>query len=123
MKPVITGRKLTLGVPDNNALKDFAPVYFTWTGLGAGVEGYSVHLRRTDIEADEVVKHTTGTAISLEVAEGATYEWYVTAHGECGETVDSEKARSTSGISPTSKWYQSRCPRRSKPIPTSPSRP
>ena len=114
MKPVITGRKLTLGGPDNNALKDFAPVYFTWTGLGAGVEGYSVHLRRTDIEADEVVKRTTGTAISLDVAEGATYEWYVTAHGD---------ARSTSGISPTSKWYQSRCPRRSKPIPTSPSRP
>ena len=25
------------------------------------------------------------------MAEGATYEWYVTAHGECGETVDSEK--------------------------------
>lgn len=91
MKPVITGRKLSLGVPDNNALKDFAPVYFTWTGLGAGVEGYSIHLRRTDIEADEVVKHTTGTAISLDVAEGATYEWYVTAHGECGETVDSER--------------------------------
>lgn len=91
VKPVITGRKLTLGVPDNNALKDFAPVYFTWTGLGAGVEGYSVHLRRTDIEADEVVKRTTGTAISLDVAEGATYEWYVTAHGECGETIDSEK--------------------------------
>ena len=91
VKPVITGRKLSLGVPNNNALRDFAPVYFTWTGLGAGVEGYSIHLRRTDIEADEVVKHTTGTAISLEVAEGATYEWYVTAHGECGETVDSEK--------------------------------
>lgn len=91
VKPVITGRKLTLGGPDNNALKDFAPVYFTWTGLGAGVEGYSVHLRRTDIEADEVVKRTTGTAISLDVAEGATYEWYVTAHGECGETIDSEK--------------------------------
>lgn len=29
VKPVITGRKLTLGGPDNNALKDFAPVYFT----------------------------------------------------------------------------------------------
>lgn len=91
VKPVITGRKLTLGGPDNNTLKDFAPVYFTWTGLGAGVEGYSVHLRRTDIEADEVVKRTTGTAISLDVAEGATYEWYVTAHGECGETIDSDK--------------------------------
>lgn len=91
VKPVITGRKLTLGVPDNNALRNFAPVYFTWTNMGAGVEGYSVHLRRTDIEADEVVKRTTGTAISLEVAEGATYEWYVTAHGECGETIDSEK--------------------------------
>lgn len=65
-----------------------------WTASvaeGCQVEGYSVHLRRTDIEADEVVKRTTGTAISLEVAEGATYEWYVTAHGECGETIDSEK--------------------------------
>ena len=91
VKPVITGRKLSLGVPDNNALRNFAPVYFTWTDMGAGVEGYSVHLRRTDIEADEVVKRTTGTAISLEVAEGATYEWYVTAHGECGETIDSER--------------------------------
>ncbi|MEE0620122.1 MAG: PKD domain-containing protein, partial [Prevotella sp.] len=91
VKPVITGRKLSLGVPDNNALRNFAPVYFTWTDMGAGVEGYTIHLIRTDIEADEVVKRTTGTAISLEVAEGATYEWYVTAHGDCGETVDSEK--------------------------------
>lgn len=29
VKPAITGRKLSLGGPDNNALKDFAPVYFT----------------------------------------------------------------------------------------------
>lgn len=91
VKPVITGRKLTLGVPDNNALRNFAPVYFTWTDMGAGVEGYTIHLIRTDITDDEITRHTTGSAISLEVAEGATYEWYVTAHGECGETVDSEK--------------------------------
>lgn len=91
VKPVITGRKLTLGVPDNNALRNFAPVYFTWTDMGAGVEGYTIHLIRTDITADEITRHTTGSAISLEVAEGATYEWYVTAHGECGETVDSER--------------------------------
>lgn len=91
VKPVITGRKLSLGVPDNNALRNFAPVYFTWTDMGAGVEGYTIHLIRTDITADEITRHTTGSAISLEVAEGATYEWYVTAHGECGETVDSEK--------------------------------
>ena len=39
VKPVITGRKLSLGVPDNNALRNFAPVYFTWTDMGAGVEG------------------------------------------------------------------------------------
>lgn len=91
VKPVITGRKFSLGVPDNNALRNFAPVYFTWTDMGAGVEGYTIHLIRTDITADEITRHTTGTAISLEVAEGATYEWYVTAHGECGETVDSEK--------------------------------
>lgn len=91
VKPVITGRKLSLGVPDNNALRNFAPVYFTWTDMGAGVEGYTIHLIRTDITADEITRHTTGSAISLEVAEGATYEWYITAHGECGETVDSER--------------------------------
>lgn len=123
VKPVITGRKLTLGVPDNNALRNFAPVYFTWTGLGAGVEGYSIHLRRTDIEADEVVKYTTGTAISIEVAEGATYEWYVTAHGECGETVDSEKRTLSISYLADLEVVSIMVPRRSKPIPTSPSRP
>ena len=123
VKPVITGRKLTLGVPDNNALRNFAPVYFTWTDMGAGVEGYTIHLIRTDITADEITRHTTGSAISLEVAEGATYEWYVTAHGECGETVDSEKRTLNISYLADLEVVSITVPRRSKPIPTSPSRP
>lgn len=92
VKPLL--KSLALGSPSNNATLDYGQVTLSCSNLGQAAVGYTFHYRRTDAEAEgaeewKEVKTTTPSTAFVPV-EGASYEWYATAHGECYETVDSE---------------------------------
>lgn len=92
VKPLL--KSLSLGSPSNNATLDYGQVTLSCSNLGQAAVGYTFHYRRTDAEAEgaeewKEVKTTTPSTAFVPV-EGASYEWYATAHGECYETVDSE---------------------------------
>ena len=92
VKPLL--KSLSLSSPSNNATLDYGQVTLSCSNLGQAAVGYTFHYRRTDAEAESAeewkeVKTTTPSTAFVPV-EGASYEWYATAHGECYETVDSE---------------------------------
>ena len=92
VKPLL--KSLALSSPSNNATLDYGQVTLSCSNLGQAAVGYTFHYRRTDAEAEgaeewKEVKTTTPSTAFVPV-EGASYEWYATAHGECYETVDSE---------------------------------
>lgn len=92
VKPLL--KSLALGSPSNNATLDYGQVTLSCSNLGLAAVGYTFHYRRTDAEAEgaeewKEVKTTTPSTAFVPV-EGASYEWYATAHGECYEAVDSE---------------------------------
>ena len=92
VKPLL--KSLSLSSPSNNATLDYGQVTLSCSNLGQAAVGYTFHYRRTDAEAEgaeewKEVKTTTPSTAFVPV-EGASYEWYATAHGECYETVDSE---------------------------------
>ena len=92
VKPLL--KSLALSSPSNNATLDYGQVTLSCSNLGQAAVGYTFHYRRTDAEAESAeewkeVKTTTPSTAFVPV-EGASYEWYATAHGECYETVDSE---------------------------------
>lgn len=92
VKPLL--KSLALGSPSNNATLDYGQVTLSCSNLGQAAVGYTFHYRRTDAEAEgaeewKEVKTTTPSTAFVPV-EGASYEWYATAHGECYEKVDSE---------------------------------
>lgn len=92
VKPLL--KSLSLSSPSNNATLDYGQVTLSCSNLGQAAVGYTFHYRRTDTEAEgaeewKEVKTTTPSTAFVPV-EGASYEWYATAHGECYETVDSE---------------------------------
>ena len=90
-------KSLTLSSPSNNAVLEYGQVTLSCSNLGQAAVGYTFHYRRTDAEATEdgeaeewkEVK-TTSPSTTFVPVEGASYEWYATAHGECSEAVDSE---------------------------------
>ena len=95
VKPLL--KSLALSSPSNNATLEYGQVTLSCSNLGQAAVGYTFHYRRTDAEATEdgeatewkKVK-TTSPSTAFVPVEGASYEWYATAHGECYETVDSE---------------------------------
>lgn len=92
VKPLL--KSLSLGSPSNNATLDYGQVTLSCSNLGQAAVGYTFHYRRTDAEAEgaeewKEVKTTTPSTAFVPI-EGASYEWYATAHGECYEKVDSE---------------------------------
>ena len=92
VKPLL--KSLSLSSPSNNATLEYGQVTLSCSNLGQAAVGYTFHYRRTDAEAESAeewkeVKTTTPSTAFVPV-EGASYEWYATAHGECSETVDSE---------------------------------
>ena len=95
VKPLLTS--LALSSPSNNATLEYGQVTLSCSNLGQAAQGYTFHYRRTDVQATEdgeaeewkEVK-TTSPSTAFVPVEGASYEWYATAHGECYEKVDSE---------------------------------
>ena len=95
VKPLL--KSLALSSPSNNATLEYGQVTLSCSNLGQAAVGYTFHYRRTDAEATEdgeaeewkEVK-TTSPSTAFVPVEGASYEWYATAHGECYEKVDSE---------------------------------
>lgn len=95
VKPLL--KSLALSSPSNNPTLEYGQVTLSCSNLGQAAVGYTFHYRRTDVQATEdgeaaewkEVK-TTSPSTTFVPVEGASYEWYATAHGECYEKVDSE---------------------------------
>lgn len=95
VKPLL--KSLALSSPSNNATLEYGQITLSCSNLGQTAVGYTFHYRRTDVQATEdgeaaewkEVK-TTSPSTTFVPVEGASYEWYATAHGECYEKVDSE---------------------------------
>ena len=92
VKPLL--KNLTLSSPSDKATLEYGQVTLNCSNLGQAAVGYTFHYRRTDAEAESVEEwkevKTTSPSTAFVPVEGASYEWYATAHGECSETVDSE---------------------------------
>ena len=92
VKPLL--KSLALSSPSNNATLDYGQVTLSCSNLGQAAKGYTFHYRRTDAEAEGAEEwkevKTTSPSTAFVPVEGASYEWYATAHGECSEAVDSE---------------------------------
>lgn len=94
VKPLL--KSLALSSPSDNATLEYGQVTLSCSNLGQAAVGYTFHYRRTDAEATEdgeaaewTVVNTTTPSTAFVPVEGASYEWYATAHGECNETVES----------------------------------
>ena len=92
VKPLL--KSLTLSSPSDKATLEYGQVTLNCSNLGQAAVGYTFHYRRTDAEAESAEEwkevKTTSPSTAFVPVEGASYEWYATAHGECSETVDSE---------------------------------
>lgn len=92
VKPLL--KNLTLSSPSDKATLDYGQVTLNCSNLGQAAVGYTFHYRRTDAEAESAEEwkevKTTSPSTAFVPVEGASYEWFATAHGECSETVDSE---------------------------------
>lgn len=91
VKPLL--KSLALSSPSDNATLEYGQVTLSCSNLGQAAVGYTFHYRRTDAEAENAeewkVVNTTTPSTAFVPVEGASYEWYATAHGECNETVES----------------------------------
>lgn len=92
VKPLL--KSLALSSPSDNAVLEYGQVTLSCSNLGQAAVGYTFHYRRTDAEAESAaewtVVNTTTPSTAFVPVEGASYEWYATAHGECNETVESQ---------------------------------
>lgn len=91
VKPLL--KSLALSSPSDNATLEYGQVTLSCSNLGQAAVGYTFHYRRTDDEAESAEEwkevKTTSPSTAFVPVEGASYEWYATAHGECNETVES----------------------------------
>lgn len=91
VKPLL--KSLALSSPSDNAVLEYGQVTLSCSNLGQAAVGYTFHYRRTDAEAENAEEwkevNTTSPSTAFVPVEGASYEWYATAHGECNETVES----------------------------------
>lgn len=91
VKPLL--KSLALSSPSDNATLEYGQVTLSCSNLGQAAVGYTFRYRRTDAEAENAEEwkevNTTSPSTAFVPVEGASYEWYATAHGECNETVES----------------------------------
>lgn len=91
VKPLL--KSLALSSPSDNAVLEYGQVTLSCSNLGQAAVGYTFYYRRTDAEAESAEEwkevNTTSPSTAFVPVEGASYEWYATAHGECNETVES----------------------------------
>lgn len=91
VKPLL--KSLALSSPSDKATLEYGQVTLSCSNLGPAAVGYTFHYRRTDAEAEGAEEwkevKTTSPSTAFVPVEGASYEWYATAHGECNETVES----------------------------------
>lgn len=91
VKPLL--KSLALSSPSDNAVLEYGQVTLSCSNLGQAAVGYTFRYRRTDAEAESAEEwkevNTTSPSTAFVPVEGASYEWYATAHGECNETVES----------------------------------
>lgn len=91
VKPLL--KNLALSSPSDNATLEYGQVTLSCSNLGQAAVGYTFYYRRTDAEAESAEEwkevNTTSPSTAFVPVEGASYEWYATAHGECNETVES----------------------------------
>lgn len=91
VKPLL--KSLALSSPSDNATLEYGQVTLSCSNLGQAAVGYTFRYRRTDAEAENAEEwkevKTTSPSTAFVPVEGASYEWYATAHGECNETVES----------------------------------
>lgn len=91
VKPLL--KSLALSSPSDKATLEYGQVTLSCSNLGQAAVGYTFHYRRTDAEAENAEEwkevKTTSPSTAFVPVEGASYEWYATAHGECNETVES----------------------------------
>lgn len=91
VKPLL--KSLALSSPSDNATLEYGQVTLSCSNLGQAAVGYTFHYRRTDAEVEDAEEwkevKTTSPSTAFVPVEGASYEWYATAHGECNETVES----------------------------------
>lgn len=91
VKPLL--KSLALSSPSDNATLEYGQVTLSCSNLGQAAVGYTFSYRRTDAEAENAEEwkevKTTSPSTAFVPVEGASYEWYATAHGECNETVES----------------------------------
>lgn len=89
VKPLL--KSLALSSPSDNAVLEYGQVTLSCSNLGQAAVGYTFSYRRTDAEAENAAEwkevKTTSPSTAFVPVEGASYEWYATAHGECNETV------------------------------------
>lgn len=92
VKPQLSAQTLNLTAPADKAEVAHGNVTLQWTNLNALSVGYTVHLTRTlaDNEVESEV-HVTTNSYVLNALPGATYQWWVTAHGEC-DNAESQQA-------------------------------
>lgn len=91
VKPLL--KSLALSSPSDNAVLEYGQVTLSCSNLGQAAVGYTFRYRRTDAEAENAEEwkevKTTSPSTAFVPVEGASYEWYAMAHGECNETVES----------------------------------
>lgn len=91
VKPLL--KSLALSSPSDNAVLEYGQVTLSCSNLGQAAVGYTFRYRRTDAEVEDAEEwkevKTTSPSTAFVPVEGASYEWYATAHGECNETVES----------------------------------
>lgn len=91
VKPLL--KSLALSSPSDKATLEYGQVTLSCSNLGQAAVGYTFRYRRTDAEAENAEEwkevKTTSPSTAFVPVEGASYEWYATAHGECNETVES----------------------------------
>lgn len=91
VKPLL--KSIALSSPSDKATLEYGQVTLSCSNLGQAAVGYTFHYRRTDAEAENAEEwkevKTTSPSTAFVPVEGASYEWYATAHGECNETVES----------------------------------
>lgn len=91
VKPLL--KSFSLSSPSDNAVLEYGQVTLSCSNLGQAAVGYTFYYRRTDAEAESAEEwkevNTTSPSTAFVPVEGASYEWYATAHGECNETVES----------------------------------
>ena len=95
VRPLVSNQTFTLSSPATGSALSAGQQTLRWNSLGSLATGYTLLVTRTDEGASEeeaagVKYNSTATSQTIAVVEGATYEWKVTAYGECGESIESE---------------------------------